>query len=80
MRKIILWKLCKKLRVYHISKLYMHKLEPIQENGTYKLLWNFELQIGLLTSTPRPDLVLINNLKILAVSWILPFRWTREGN
>ena len=38
----------------------MHKLESVLENEMHKILWNFEIEIDLLISTRRPDLVIIN--------------------
>ena len=37
--------------------------EPIQENDTHKLLWNFDIQTDYLISARRPDLIIINNKK-----------------
>ena len=42
---------------------YMHKLESILENKTYKLLWYFEIQTDHLISARRPDLLMINKKK-----------------
>ena len=59
-RKVIHWKLCKKLKFDHIIKLYMHKLESVLENETHKIHWDFTIQIDHLIPTKRPDLVIIN--------------------
>ena len=61
--KVIRWELCKKLKLYHINKWYMHNPESILDNEMHKLLWNFENQTDHLISSRRPDLVIINNKK-----------------
>ena len=38
----------------------MHKPEFILENGTHKILWDFEIQTNHSILARRPDLVLIN--------------------
>ena len=38
----------------------MHKPEPVRENETHKILWDFEIQTDHLIPARRPDLVLIN--------------------
>ena len=47
-------------KVEKIIHWYMHKPESVQENTTYKILWDFEIQIYHLTPARRPDLVIIN--------------------
>ena len=50
----------------------MHKLESVQENEMWNILWDFEVQTNALIWARRPDLMLINNKKKeLAVLWIL---------
>ena len=44
-------------------KWYMHKLESILENETYKTLWDFEIQTVHRIPPKRPALVIINNNK-----------------
>ena len=39
--KIILWELCKKFKFDYVNKGYMHNPEPVLENETHKILWNF---------------------------------------
>ena len=41
----------------------MQNPEPVLENDTYKLLWNFDIHTDHLISTGRPDLILINKKK-----------------
>ena len=47
----------KKLKFDHTNKWYMHNPEPVQENATHKVLWDFEIQTDHLISARRPDLV-----------------------
>ena len=42
---MIFWKLCKKMKFNHTDKLYMHNSETVLENETYKILWDFEIQM-----------------------------------
>ena len=42
----------------------MHKLESIQENKTYNILLEFEIQTDHLVAASRLNLVLINKKKI----------------
>ena len=41
----------------------MHNPAPVQENDTYKLLWDFDIQTDHQISTRRPDLIIINKKK-----------------
>ena len=41
----------------------MHNPESVPENETYKLLWEFEIQMDHLISARRPDLIIINKKK-----------------
>ena len=41
----------------------MHNPEPVLENDTPKLLWDFDIQTDHLISTRRPDLIIINKKK-----------------
>ena len=41
----------------------MHKPESFQKKEAHKLLWDFEIQMDLLSSTRRPDLVIVNKKK-----------------
>ena len=51
----------------------MHKPESVQENETHKILWNFEKQTNHQIPTERPDLVLINKMKIIChVDFAIP--------
>ena len=41
----------------------MHNPAPVRENGTHKLLWDFNIQTDHLIPTRRPDLIIINKKK-----------------
>ena len=38
----------------------MHNPEPVLENDTHKLLWDFDIQTDHRISARRPDLIIIN--------------------
>ena len=38
----------------------MHNPEPVIENDSHKLLWDFDIQTDHLISARRPDLIIIN--------------------
>ena len=61
--KVIHWELCKKLKFDHATYWYMHKPESVQENETYKLLWDFEIPTDNQILARRPDIVIINKKK-----------------
>ena len=42
-QKEIYRELCQKLKTDYTNKWYMHKLEFVQENGTHKFRWDFEI-------------------------------------
>ena len=60
---VIHWEMCKKFKLDHINKWYMHNLAPVQENDTHKLLWDFDIKTDLLISARRPDLIIIDKKK-----------------
>ena len=41
----------------------MHYPEPVLENDSHKLLWNFNIQTDHLIPARRPDLIIINKRK-----------------
>ena len=61
--KVTHWEMCKKFKFDHANKWYMHNPEPVQENATHKLLWDFDIQTDYLISARRPDLIIINKKK-----------------
>ena len=61
--KVIHRELRKKFKFDHTNKGYMHNPESVPENGTHKILWDFEIQTDHLISARRPDLVIVNNKK-----------------
>ena len=44
----------------------------VLENGTHKLLWDFDIQTDPLISARRPDLVKLNQKSELAKLWTVP--------
>ena len=63
MGKVIYRELYKRLNFDHITKWYMHKAESVRENGSHKILWDFQIQTDHVISTRRPDFVIINKRK-----------------
>ena len=57
------WETYKKFKFDHTNKCYMHNPAAVQENDTYKLLWDFEIHTMCLIAARRPDLIIINNKK-----------------
>ena len=41
----------------------MHNPEPVLENETHKVLWDFEIETNHLIAARRPDLEIVNNKK-----------------
>ena len=37
----------------------MHNSEPVLDNETHEILWDFEIQTNYLISARRPDLVIV---------------------
>ena len=42
--KVFHWEMCKKFKFDHMNKWYMYNPAPVLENGTHKLLWDFDIQ------------------------------------
>ena len=61
--KVILWEMCKKLKLDHTNKWNMHNPAPVLENNTHKLLWDFDIYTDKRISARRPDLIIINKKK-----------------
>ena len=57
---MIPWELCKKCKLDHTTKCYVQKLESLQENETYKVLSDLNIQTDHLIPVRWPDLVIIN--------------------
>ena len=58
--KMIHWESCKKFKFDQTNKRYLHNPKSVLENETYKIIWNFEIQMDYLISARRPDLQIIN--------------------
>ena len=63
MGEVIHWEMYKKFKFDHANKWYMHKPEPVLENETRKILWDFEIQTGHLILARRPDQEIVNKEK-----------------
>ena len=61
--KVIHWKICRKFQFNHTNKWYMHNSDPVLENDSHKLLWDFNIQKDHLIRARRPDLIIINKRK-----------------
>ena len=63
-----------------MNKWYMHNPASVLENGTHKLLWDFDIQTDHLISARRPDLIITNNNKKREFTklWIVRSRLTTE--
>ena len=61
--KVIHWEMCSKFKFNHANKWYMHNPDPVLENDTHKLPWDFNIQTDHLISVQRPDLIIINKKK-----------------
>ena len=57
---MIHWEMCKKLKIDHTNKWYMHNPALILENTTHKVLWDFNIQTDHLILARRTDLIKIN--------------------
>ena len=53
------WQLCKRLKLDHTNKWYIHKPESILENEINKILRDSEIQTDHLIPARKPNLVLI---------------------
>ena len=51
------------LKFDHSIQWYMHKLEPVLENETHKILCDFEIKTDHLILSRKPDPVLFNDRK-----------------
>ena len=60
---MIHWEMCQEFEFDHTNKWYMHNPAHVLENDTHKLLWDFDIQTNLLTSTRRPGFIVINKKK-----------------
>ena len=63
MGKVSHWEMSKKFKFDHTEKCYLHNLTSVLENDTYKLLWDFDVQVDHLISARRPYIIIINKKK-----------------
>ena len=61
--KVIQWEMCKKFKVDHANKWYVHNPALVLENDTHKFRWDFDIHTDHLISARRPDLIIINKIK-----------------
>ena len=61
--KVIHREFCKRWKPDHTTKWYIHKMESVRENKTYKILRDFETHTNHRIFAWRPDWVLINKNK-----------------
>ena len=64
--KVINRELCKKFKLNHTNKLYMHNPASLLENESQKLLWDFKIQTDHLISARRPHFIITNQKRELA--------------
>ena len=66
--------LWKKLKFNHTNRFYIHNLESVQVNETYKVLWDFALQSDFLISASLLKLVILNekNRTCRIVDFVVP--------
>ena len=77
--KVIHWEMCKKFKLDHTNKWYMHNPAPVLENNTHKVRWDFDIHMDHQISARRPDLIVINNKeRELAKLSTLLYRLTTE--
>ena len=53
------WLLCKKYGIKVAEKWYQHQPDPVVENGTVKILWDFMIQCDRYIEHRRPDIVVM---------------------
>ena len=61
--KVVHWELCKKFKLDHTNKWYIHNPESVQEVETLKILWGFEIETYHLISARSPDIVTVKKKK-----------------
>ena len=61
--KVIYWEMCKKLKFDYTNKWYMHNPAPVLENATFKLLWDFDVEMDNLIPARKPNFIIINKKK-----------------
>ena len=63
MGKVIHKELRKKLNFVHTNKWYILNSSLVLENEIHKFWWNFDIKTDYLSSSRRPDLIIINKEK-----------------
>ena len=57
--KVIHWEMWNKFKFDHANKWYMLNPEPVLQNDTHKLLWEFDMQTDHQISGRKPNLIII---------------------
>ena len=76
--KAIHWELCKKFKSEHTNKWYIHNIESLLENETYRLLRDFKIQTDYLISATQPDLIIVNKKENLPNCWLCFPGWPQS--
>ena len=58
----------------------MHNPASVQENETYKILWDFDIHTDHLISARRPDLIIIKKIRELAKYRLCCPGWPQNKN
>ena len=53
--KVILWELCKRLKLDHSDNWYMYKSEYVLENERHKILWDLRIQTDQLNEELKDE-------------------------
>ena len=66
--------MCRKFQFDHTNKWYVHNSAPVLENGSHKLLLDFNIQTDHLIPDRKPDLIIINKKKRICkiVDFVVP--------
>ena len=66
---------CKKFDIVVKEKWYEHQLQPVMENKSSKILWDFSVKTDNVIGTRRPDLIVIDKAKKLCqiIDFAVPF-------
>jgi hypothetical protein len=60
---ILHWRLCKKFSIPVERDWYRHTIQPVVENSSVKILWDFAIQTDKVIQARRPDIVVIDKVK-----------------
>ena len=63
MGRKIHWDICRKIGFDVNEKWYKHELKKVVENDSWKILWDFTIQIACAIQARKPDMVVIDKIK-----------------